>query len=121
VGEGTGSSARGLRGSNRELRFAGAAKVRGIRLVGDRVLLRRARQAPPSAGDLWTPATETRQAWICTVLAVGPDVASEAHSVRPGDTVAVPARAGGGLVLRIDGEDHVIVRARDILAVVAAP
>jgi chaperonin GroES len=102
--------------SRRELRFAGAAKVRGIRPVGDRVLVRRVTEPDPPRDVIWTPEADARKTQVGSVVAVGAGVLVGSGTVQPGDRIVLPARAGGGLVLRLDGQDHLIVRARDILA-----
>ncbi|MFM8943837.1 MAG: GroES family chaperonin [Actinomycetota bacterium] len=91
----------------------------GVKLTGDRIVVRH-----PDAGErtsragLLIPATAQpgpkRCVWSEAVL-VGPDV----RGVRIGDSVLFLPQAG--LEIELGGEDHLLLRERDVQAVTAAP
>jgi len=102
----------------RELRFAGAAKVRGLRPTGDRLLVRI--EPGPAVSDalIVLPGgseIERRRIRQGQVIA-RPQGDGRSPTLQVGDVVLFPAACGQGLRLRIDGHEHVFVREGDILA-----
>ncbi len=89
-----------------------------IRLTGDRVVVEHPdRGERTSRGGLLIPATAQPAPKRCVwapVRLVGPEV----RGVRPGDRILFLPQAG--LEIELDGEDHLLLRERDIQAVAAA-
>jgi len=87
----------------------------------DRVLLRRKDPTETSSGGLFIPAAARETSHLATVVAIGNgrrldngDVVP--LKVEPGQTVLLGKWAGD--TIQVDGDDHLIVREADILAVV---
>jgi co-chaperonin GroES (HSP10) len=106
----------------RELRFAGAATIRGLRPINGQLLVRIEPTEPRSDLLIALPTgsgVDPRQPRRGTVVARGArDANGAASQVDVGDLVLFPASCGHGLRLRINGHEHVLVRERDVLAVV---
>ena len=91
-----------------------------IKPIGDRVLIRYV-EAEEKVGSIVIPDTAKEKPQQGRVLAVGPgrrDDQGEVHppDVRPGDKVLFAKYAG--TEIKIDGEDRVILREEDVLAIV---
>ncbi len=82
--------------------------------LGDRVLLKVEEGETKTAGGLFIPQTAQEKTQIGKVIAVGDD--KDAIKVKAGDRVMFDKYAGTGV--KLDGEDHLIVKMSDILAVV---
>ncbi len=82
--------------------------------LGDRVLLKVEEGEQKTAGGLYIPQTAQEKTQIGTVIAVGDD--KEAIKVKPKDRVMYDKYAGTSV--KIDGEDHLIVKMQDILAII---
>jgi chaperonin GroES len=94
-----------------------------IRPLHDRVLLKRDNEEERTAGGLYIPDTAKERANRAKVVAVGKGRILEDGSVVPlkvkaGDTVLFGKYAGTDI--KFDGEEHLIVREDDILAVLDA-
>lgn len=91
-----------------------------VRPLYDRVLVKRKEPETKTKGGLFLPETKLSKSSLATVVAVGSGHVSETGKVtplrvEPGMTVLLSEWAGDEV--KIDGEDHLIVREKDILAV----
>lgn len=97
------------------------SKVRTrVHPLGDRVLVKRMEAGEEKVGSLYVPDTAKEKPLRAKVLAVGPGKVGEdgkrvPMSVKAGDTVMIGKYSGTDL--KIDGEECVILREEDILAV----
>jgi chaperonin GroES len=82
----------------------------------DRVIVKPAPAQEKTAGGIIIPDTAKEKPQRGTVIAVGPGKKDEPTTVKTGDTVLYSKY--GGSEIRIDGEDLLIMRESDILAVV---
>ncbi len=92
-----------------------------IRPLGDRILVKRLDSEEKTAGGLYIPDTAKEKPVQAKVIAVGTGRRLEDGSVRPldvkaGDTVLFSK--WGGTEVKIDGEEHLIMREEDILGVI---
>jgi chaperonin GroES len=92
-----------------------------IRPLHDRILVRRLEQQEKTAGGLYIPDTAKEKPIEAKVVAVGSGKVLEDGSVRKpevkaGDRVLFAKYSGSEV--KIDGEEHLILREDDILAVV---
>ncbi len=87
-----------------------------VRPLGSRVLLRVLEEASVTKSGLVLPDTAKEKPQRGEVIAVGEDEA--ASRVHPGDRVLFAKYTG--TELRLDGTDHLIVDATELLAVVGA-
>lgn len=85
-----------------------------VKPLGDRVLLKTEKEEEKTKGGLFIPETAQEKTQTGVVEAVGDD--DEAIKVKKGDHVMYDKYAGTGV--KIDGEDHLILRMDDIIAVV---
>ena len=91
-----------------------------IRHLHDRVLLKRKSEEERTAGGLYIPDSAKERANQATVIAVGkgrilPDGKVAPLTVKAGDTVLFGKYAGSEI--KLDGEEHMIMREDEILAV----
>ncbi len=91
-----------------------------IRPLQDRVIVRRVKEEEKTKGGLYIPDTAKEKPIEATVLAVGNGKLLEDGTVRPlevkaGDKVLFGKYSGSEV--KIDGEEHIILREDDILAV----
>ncbi len=84
-----------------------------VRPLGSRVLLRVLEEKSVTASGIVLPDTAKEKPQRAEVVAVGDD--SETIKVQPGDLVLFPKYSG--TELRLDGVDHLILEATDLLAV----
>lgn len=93
-----------------------------IRPLGDRVLVKRVEEDQKTAGGIIIPDTAKEKPTKGIVIAVGNGVRNEAGNVAPlevkADDIVLFAK-WGGTEINIDGEDLLILKESDILAVVA--
>jgi len=82
----------------------------------DRVIIRPARAEEKTAGGIIIPDTAKEKPQRGTVVAVGPGTKDEPVTVKEGDMVLYGKYAG--TELKVGGEDLLIVRESDILAIV---
>ena len=92
-----------------------------IRPLHDRILVKRLAEADKTAGGLYIPDTAKEKPIEAKVVAVGAgkrDDEGKLHApeVKPGDKVLFAKYSG--TEVKIDGEEHLIMREEDILAVV---
>jgi chaperonin GroES len=93
-----------------------------IRPLQDRVLIKRVDEQEQVRGGIIIPDTAKEKPQEAEVVAVGPGKVNEDGTrlpmdVKPGDKILVGKYSGSDI--KIDGEDYVIVREDEILAVVA--
>ncbi|MDD5310113.1 MAG: co-chaperone GroES [Deltaproteobacteria bacterium] len=91
-----------------------------VKPLHDRVLIRRVEQEAKTKGGIIIPDTAKEKPIEGKVIAVGKgqigkDGAVRALDVKAGDRVLIGKYAG--TEFKIDGEEHVLVREEDILAV----
>ncbi|MDA8301209.1 MAG: co-chaperone GroES [Actinomycetota bacterium] len=84
-----------------------------VRPLGSRVLIRVLEEESVTSSGLVIPDTAKEKPQRGEVVAVGDDL--ESIKVTPGDTVLYPRYSG--TELRVDGTDHLIIEANDLLAV----
>jgi chaperonin GroES len=92
-----------------------------IRPLHDRILVKRLDEESKTAGGLFIPDTAKEKPIRAQVIAVGTgkrdkDGKLHALDVKAGDTVLFSKY--GGTEVKIDGDEHLIMREDDILAVI---
>jgi chaperonin GroES len=92
-----------------------------IRPLHDRILVKRLAEADKTAGGLYIPDTAKEKPVEAKVIAVGSgkrleDGKLRAPNVKAGDKVLFAKYSG--TEVKIDGEEHLILREEDLLAVV---
>lgn len=92
------------------------AKAPGITPLHDRVIVKPAAAEEKTAGGIIIPDTAKEKPQRGTVIAAGPGKKDEPTSVKPGDTVLYGKY--GGTEISIEGQDYLIMRESDILAIV---
>jgi len=93
----------------------------GIRPLQDRVIVKRTKEEETSKGGIIIPDTAKEKPIQGKVIAAGNGKVLEDGKVRPldvkaGDTILFSKYAG--TEIKIDGEEHLIMREEDILGVV---
>ncbi|MCX6271888.1 MAG: co-chaperone GroES [Bacteroidetes bacterium] len=91
------------------------AKV-NIKPLADRVLVEPAKAEEKTVGGIIIPDTAKEKPQKGTVVAVGPGKKDEPMTVKEGDTVLYGKYAGTDIT--VDGNDYLIMRESDIVAVV---
>jgi chaperonin GroES len=92
-----------------------------IRPLHDRILVKRLAEVEKTAGGLYIPDTAKEKPIEAKVVAVGAGKRDDqgnlrAPGVKPGDKVLFAKYSG--TEVKIDGEEHLIMREEDLLAVV---
>ncbi len=85
-----------------------------IKPLGDRVLLKISEGEQKTSGGIYIPQTAQEKTQEGVVLAVGDD--KEAINVKVKDRVMYDKYAG--TTVKVDGEEQLIVKASDILAII---
>ncbi|NOZ02899.1 MAG: co-chaperone GroES [Deltaproteobacteria bacterium] len=93
-----------------------------VKPLQDRVLLKRLEVEEKTAGGIIIPDTAKEKPQECEVIAVGAGKTLESGEVRKpsvsnGDKVLIGKYSGSEI--KIDGEEHIIVREDEILAVIS--
>ena len=91
------------------------AKV-NIKPLADRVLLEPAAAETTTASGIIIPDTAKEKPQKGVVIAIGPGTKDEPITVKVGDTVLYGKYSG--TELRLDGNDYLMMRESDILAIV---
>lgn len=91
------------------------AKV-SIKPLADRVLIEAAAAEEKTAGGIIIPDTAKEKPQKGTVVAVGPGKKDEPMTVKVGDKVLYGKYAGTEIT--IDGENYLIMRESDIVAII---
>ncbi len=94
-----------------------------VRPLQDRILVKRLKGVEKTTGGLYIPDTAKEKPVEAMVIAVGSGKVLEDGSVRkpdvkPGDKVLFAKYSGSEI--KLDGEDHLILREDDLLGVVEA-
>lgn len=92
------------------------AKKASITPLHDRVIVKPAAAETKTAGGIIIPDTAKEKPQRGTIVAAGPGKKDEPVTVKAGDTVLYGKYAGTEIT--IDGEDLLIMRESDILAIV---
>jgi len=92
------------------------AKKASITPLHDRVIVKAAAAEEMTKGGIIIPDTAKEKPQRGTVVAAGPGKKDEPMTVKPGDTVLYGKYAG--TEISIEGEDLLIMRESDILAIV---
>jgi chaperonin GroES len=92
-----------------------------IRPLQDRILIKRLREEEKTKGGIIIPDTAKEKPQEGKVIAVGNGAVTKDGKVRklevkPGDTVLFAKYSGNDVIL--DGDQHLIMREEDILAVI---
>ena len=91
------------------------AKV-NIKPLADRVLVEAAAAEDKTAGGIIIPDTAKEKPQKGTVVAIGPGKKDEPMTVKVGDSVLYGKYAGTEIT--VDGENYLIMRESDIVAVI---
>jgi chaperonin GroES len=92
------------------------AKKLNITPLHDRVIVKPAAAEEKTAGGIIIPDTAKEKPQRGTVLAAGPGKKDEPVTVKAGDTVLYGKYAG--TEISVEGQDYLIMRESDILAIV---
>lgn len=92
-----------------------------IRPLHDRILAKRLQEQEKTAGGLFIPDTAKEKPLEAEIIAVGHGKVTDDGKVRPlevkkGDKVLIGKYSGSEV--KLDGEEHIILREDDILAVI---
>ncbi len=92
-----------------------------IRPLHDRILAKRLQEQEKTAGGLFIPDTAKEKPLEAEVIAVGNGKVTEdgkvrALEVKKGDKILIGKYSGSEV--KLDGEEHIILREDDILAVI---
>lgn len=82
--------------------------------LADRVLVKTEKTEAKTASGIIIPDTAQEKTQIAVVLAVGDD--KEKIKVKDGDRIMYDKYSGTNI--KIDGEDHLILKADDIIAII---
>jgi chaperonin GroES len=88
--------------------------IMNIKPLADRVLVKPEKSESKTAGGIIIPDTAQEKTQKATVAAIGDD--KEKIKVKVGDCIMHDKYAG--TAIKIDGEDYLIVKAEDIIAVI---
>ena len=86
-----------------------------IKPIGDRVLVKMEEVEEKTAGGIFIPQTAQEKTQTGVVIEIGDD--KDAITVKKGDKIMYDKYAG--TTVTIEGEDHLIMKMPDILAVIA--
>jgi len=92
------------------------AKKVNVTPLPDRVIVKAAAAEEKTSGGIIIPDTAKENPQRGTVIAAGPGKKDEPVTVKSGDTVLYGKYAG--TEIQIDGEEYLIMRESDILAIV---
>lgn len=87
-----------------------------VRPLGDRVLVKQAQAETKSAGGIIIPDTAQEKTTQAVVVAVGTGTDENPITVKVGETILYDKYAG--TTIKMDGEDYLILKIADIVAVV---
>ncbi len=87
-----------------------------VKPLSDRVLIQPNPAEEKTAGGLFIPDTAKEKPLAGKVVAVGPGTEEVKMEVKAGDTVLYGKYAG--TEIQIEGEDYIIMRQNDILAII---
>ena len=87
-----------------------------VKPLGDRVMVKLGKNEAKTAGGIIIPDTAQEKTQQGTVTAVGPGTEKEKITVKIGDKVMYDKYAG--TQVKIGGEEHLILKMADIIAIV---
>jgi chaperonin GroES len=87
-----------------------------VKPLADRVIVKLGKNETKTAGGLIIPDTAQEKTQMGTVVEVGPGTEKEKITVKNGDKVMYDKYAGSQI--KIDGDEHLILKMADIIAVV---
>ena len=92
-----------------------------IQPLADRILVKRLEQEETMRGGIIIPDTAKEKPQECKVIAVGPGKVDDqgnriAIEVKKGDRILIGKYSG--TEVKIDGEEHLIMREDDVLAII---
>lgn len=88
----------------------------GIKPLGTRVVLKRAAAEEKTQGGLILSGAAKEQPQVAEIVAAGPGTKDEAMELKAGDRVVFSKYAG--TEIKYEGEEYIIMKQEDILAVV---
>jgi len=87
-----------------------------VKPLADRVMVKLEKNEAKTAGGIIIPDTAQEKTQQGLVVEVGPGTEKDPITVKPGQKVMYDKYAG--TQVKIDGEDHLIVKMADIIAIV---
>ena len=87
-----------------------------VRPLADRVMVKLEKNEAKTAGGIIIPDTAQEKTQQGTVIATGPGTEKDPITVKSGDKVMYDKYAG--TQIKIDGEEHLVLKMADIIAVV---
>ena len=87
-----------------------------VKPLADRVLVKNDKAETKTAGGLIIPEAAQEKTQTATVVEVGPGTDDEKITVKKGDHIMYDKYAG--TQVKIDGDDHLILKMSDIIAVI---
>ncbi len=87
-----------------------------VKPLGDRVMVKLEKNEAKTAGGIIIPDTAQEKTQVGVVVEAGPGTEKEKVTVKSGDKVMYDKYAGSQI--KIDGEEHLILRMSDIIAIV---
>ncbi|MCQ2583052.1 MAG: co-chaperone GroES [Treponema sp.] len=87
-----------------------------IKPLADRVLVKNDKAETKTTSGIIIPEAAQEKTQTATVIAVGPGTDKEKITVKPGERIMYDKYAG--TQIKIDGEDHLILKMSDIIAVI---
>ncbi len=87
-----------------------------VKPLADRVLVKNDQAETKTASGIFIPEAAQEKTQTAVVVAVGPGTEDEKITVKPGDRIMYDKYSG--TQVKIDGEDHLIVKISDIIAVI---
>lgn len=87
-----------------------------VKPLADRVLVKQVAAETKTASGLIIPDTAQEKTQAAIVEAIGPGTEKEKITVKPGDKILYDKYAG--TTIKVDGEDYLILKNCDIIAIV---
>ena len=87
-----------------------------VKPLADRVLVKNDKAETKTASGIIIPEAAQEKTQTATVVSVGPGTEEEKITVKAGDRIMYDKYAG--TQVKIDGEDHLILKMADIIAVI---
>jgi chaperonin GroES len=87
-----------------------------IKPLADRILVKNDKAETRTAGGLIIPEAAQEKTQTATVIAVGPGTDDEKITVKVGERIMYDKYAG--TQIKIDGEDHLILKMSDVIAII---
>lgn len=87
-----------------------------IKPLADRVLVKNTKPETKTSSGIIIPEVAQEKTQTAEVIAVGPGTEKEKITVNVGDKIMYDKYAG--TQIKIDGEDHLILKAADIIATI---